>query len=256
MTPLLVFGYDDAPFGHASLRIQDALVGAGCPEAQGQATPAWVTPADEDGATAPLLGGADGHGRGMLMAQARLGPGRIHHCMRAVGLAERCLEALVRRAASRVTFGRTLLGHGGVQRDIAECRMEIDAARALVMRSAAVLDEEAAAADAAGSASAAMVAMGGASLSRRGRMAVATIKVLVPRIALRVMDKTIQVFGGAGVLGDGLAARAYAGMRCLRIADGPDDVHERTIAGLEAIRVLGAAAGKGALRFKQRPARL
>jgi acyl-CoA dehydrogenase len=175
--------------------------------------------------------------------------------MRAVGLAERCLEALVVRAAQRVTFGRTLLGHGGVQRDVAECRMELDAARAMVMRSAAVLDEEAGV-TAVDARTAAIVAMGGASLSSRGRMAVATIKVLVPRIALRVMDRTIQVFGGQGVLGNGLAARAYAGMRCLRIADGPDDVHQRTIAGLEAIRVLGSAAGKAALRAKQRASKL
>jgi len=243
--PLTVFGYDDAPFGHASVVLDGCAVGDGV----GTAAPAWSAPAD--GACEALLGGPVGAGRGMLMAQARLGPGRVHHCMRAVGLAERVLEGLVRRAASRRTFGRALLGHGALQRDVSHSRMELDAARAMVMRAAAILDEEAAAAERGG---AEAVRLGGAALSQRARAAVSGIKVFVPRVALAVMDRSIQVHGGAGVEGASLTARAYAGMRCLRIADGPDDVHDRTLAGLEATRVLGKAAARAAL--SSRPARL
>lgn len=257
VSPLLVFGYDDAPAGHASVTLDACEVGAGAPPAPSQPVPKWATSRDDStAACAPLLGGEEGVGRGMLMAQARLGPGRIHHCMRAVGLAERCLEAAVRRAAGRRAFGKPLLAHGATQRDIAQSAMDLQAARAMVMHAAAVLDEEAAAlAERAASGDAAATVLGGAALSARGRAAVSGIKVFVPRVALAVMDRAIQVHGGAGVEGRGLLARAYAGMRCLRIADGPDDVHERTLAGLEARRVLGSAGAREAVTGR-RPAKL
>ncbi len=256
VTPLLVFGYDDAPAGHASVTLDACEVGSGAPPAPSQPVPEWASRDDGFSACAPLLGGQEGVGRGMLMAQARLGPGRIHHCMRAVGLAERCLEAAVRRAAGRRAFGKPLLAHGATQRDVAQSRMDLQAARAMVMHAAAVLDEEAAAlARRAAGGDAAAAVLGGAALSARGRAAVSGIKVFVPRVALAVMDRAIQVHGGAGVEGRGLLARAYAGMRCLRIADGPDDVHERTLAGLEARRVLGAAGAREAVTGR-RPAKL
>lgn len=184
--PLTAFGYDDAPVGHAEVALDGVAVG---PEAV-------------------VLG----EGRGFEIAQGRLGPGRIHHCMRAVGLGERALEMMVRRALGRKAFGKRLVRHGTVARDIAESRIDLETARLLVLRCAALVD-----------------AVGG----RGARKEVALIKVAVPRLVLRVIDRAIQVFGGAGVEGDGPLARAFAGIRSLRIADGPDEVHARTVAGLE-----------------------
>lgn len=154
-------------------------------------------------------------GDGFAIAQARLGPGRVHHCMRAVGMAERALSAMVERASSREAFGRPLAGHGVVAAQIAEARMAIEQARLLVLKTAWLIDTVGAKAAAA---------------------EVAAIKVVVPRMACRVIDDAIQVYGGAGVSDDFPLAAMYAGARTLRIADGPDEVHVRTVARAEIHR--------------------
>ena len=173
--PLTTFGYDDAPHGHAEIALNAVRV-----------------------PPSALLGEP---GAGFRIGQARLGPGRIHHCMRAIGLAERCLEALLERATdpSRVPFGRRIGEHATVQVDIAESRSDIDAARALVLVTAALIDAH------------------GVPAARKH---IALIKVAIPRAALRVIDRAIQVHGAAGVSQDTFLARAWAGMRTLRIADG------------------------------------
>ena len=154
-------------------------------------------------------------GDGFAIAQARLGPGRVHHCMRAVGMAERALSAMVERASSREAFGRPLAGHGVVAAQIAEARMAIEQARLLVLKTAWLIDTVGAKAAAA---------------------EVAAIKVVVPRMACRVIDDAIQVHGGAGVSDDFPLAAMYAAARTLRIADGPDEVHVRTVARAETQR--------------------
>lgn len=154
-------------------------------------------------------------GDGFAIAQARLGPGRVHHCMRAVGMAERALSAMVERASSREAFGRPLAGHGVVAAQIAEARMAIEQARLLVLKTAWLIDTVGAKAAAA---------------------EVAAIKVVVPRMACRVIDDAIQVHGGAGVSDDFPLAAMYAAARTLRIADGPDEVHVRTVARAEIHR--------------------
>lgn len=153
-------------------------------------------------------------GKGFEIAQGRLGPGRIHHCMRAVGLAERALALMVARASDpkRVVFGRRIVEHATTQVDIAESRLDIDAARCLVLQAARKIDEVGAA---------------------KSRKEIAAIKVVVPRLCLRVVDRAIQVHGGAGVGPDTFLPRAFAGLRSLRIADGPDIVHLRTVGMLE-----------------------
>jgi acyl-CoA dehydrogenase len=148
-------------------------------------------------------------GDGFRIAQARLGPGRIHHCMRALGVAERALELLCRRAVSRVAFGRPLAEQGVVREQIAESRMEIEQARLLTFKAAWMIDQ---------------VGAGGA------RTEIAAIKVMAPRVALAVLDRAIQVHGGAGVSDDFPLAAMWAAVRTLRIADGPDAVHLRSVA--------------------------
>jgi acyl-CoA dehydrogenase len=151
-------------------------------------------------------------GDGFLIAQSRLGPGRIHHCMRALGAGERALRLMCERASSRVAFGQPLAAQGVVQQAIAESRMELDAARLMVLQAAWLIDRH------------------GAS---GARSEIAAIKVVAPRAALAVLDRAIQVHGGAGVSDDVPLAELYAGIRTLRIADGPDEVHVRTVARQE-----------------------
>jgi acyl-CoA dehydrogenase len=182
---LLVYGYND-PEGHCEVRLQDVRV------------PATNLLGDEGG--------------GFAMAQARLGPGRIHHCMRSIGAAERALELLCARARDRVAFGKPLAEQGVVQAAIADSRIEIDQARLLTLQAAWLMDTYD---------------------NTVARGAIAAIKVAVPSMSARVIDRAIQVHGGAGVSQDFPLAAAWAHQRTLRLADGPDEVHRRTIARLE-----------------------
>jgi acyl-CoA dehydrogenase len=153
-----------------------------------------------------------GEGDGFMIAQARLGPGRIHHCMRAIGAAERALEAMCRRAISRTTFGQPVAMRGNVQDWIAESRIEIEMARLLTLKAAWMMDTVG---------------------NRHARTEIAAIKVAAPNIALKVLDRAIQVHGGGGVSQDFGLATAYAHLRTLRLADGPDEVHKLSIARRE-----------------------
>jgi len=153
-----------------------------------------------------------GEGMGFLIAQARLGPGRIHHCMRAIGAAERALEAMCERAVSRVTFGRPLAMRANIQDWIAESRIEIEMARLLTLKAAWMMDTAG---------------------NRQARTEISAIKVVAPNVALKVVDRAIQVHGGGGVSGDFSLASAYAHLRTLRLADGPDEVHKLSIARRE-----------------------
>jgi acyl-CoA dehydrogenase len=155
-------------------------------------------------------------GDGFLIAQARLGPGRIHHCMRTLGAAERALELMCERASSRVTFGQPLAERANIQDWIAESRIEIDMARLLTMKAAWLMDTVG---------------------NKHARTEIAAIKVAAPTVALKVIDRAIQVFGGAGVSDDFPLASMYAHLRTLRLADGPDEVHKRTIARHELRKV-------------------
>ena len=179
---LPVFGYHDQ-HGHGDVILTDVRV-----------------------PVASLLGD---EGSGFALAQARLGPGRIHHCMRAIGMAERALDLMTERAMSRVAFGKPLAGQGVVQQQIAESRIAIEQARLLTLKAAWMIDEVGA---------------------KGARMEIAAIKVAAPRAALGVLDRAIQVFGGAGVSDDVPLAQMYAFTRTLRLADGPDEVHLRDIA--------------------------
>jgi len=183
---LTVFGYDDAPHGHMEVVFENVRV--------------------------PVSNVLLGEGRGFEIAQARLGPGRIHHCMRAIGVGERCLELMVSRAMSRVAFGKTLAHQGTVLEDIANSRMELDQARLYVMHAAHKMDRFG---------------------NKVARTEIHAIKVVVPNTVLRVIDRAIQVHGGGGVSQDFPLAYAWAGVRTLRIADGPDQVHRVVVAGEE-----------------------
>ena len=185
MRGLPVFGYQDHE-GHAEILFEDVRV-----------------PAEN------LIAG---EGEGFMIAQARLGPGRIHHCMRSIGAAERALEAMCRRAASRETFGQPLAARANVQDWIAESRVEIEMARLLVLKAAWLMDTVG---------------------NRNARVEIAAIKVAAPNVALKVVDRAIQVHGGGGVSDDFPLAWAYAHLRTLRLADGPDEVHKRSIARRE-----------------------
>jgi acyl-CoA dehydrogenase len=191
---LTTFGYSEQ-HGHGEVRFDDVRVPA-----------------------ASLLGPPGG---GFAVAQARLGPGRIHHCMRAIGMAERALELMVQRSIQRAPFGRPLAEQGPVVGWIAESRLELDQARLLVLRAAWLMD----------------------TIGNRGaRTEIAGIKVVAARIAAQVIDRAIQVFGGAGLSGDTPLALFYAIARQLRIVDGPDEVHLRSIARHELNRLPGVAA--------------
>ena len=180
---LPVFGYDDAPHGHAEIEFKDVRV-----------PPENI-----------LLG----EGRGFEIAQGRLGPGRIHHCMRTIGLAERILETMCKRLISRKAFGKELARHSIWQERIADARINIEMTRLLTLKAAKMMDEVG---------------------NKIAKNEIAMIKVAAPQMALKIIDDAIQAFGGAGVTTDFKLAQAYSGMRTLRLADGPDEVHKQSIA--------------------------
>jgi acyl-CoA dehydrogenase len=187
--PLSVFGYDDAPHGHMEIELKNVRV-----------------PGEN-----LLLG----EGRGFEIAQGRLGPGRIHHCMRTIGAAEAALEALCKRITTRVAFGKTIAEHSVWEQRIADARIDIEMTRLLCMKAAYMMDTVG---------------------NKVAKNEIAMIKIAAPRMALRIIDDAIQAHGGAGVSQDFGLAKSYAGIRTLRLADGPDEVHARGIALNELAR--------------------
>lgn len=184
--PLPVFGYDDAPHGHAEVLFDNVRV--------------------------PYENVLLGEGRGFEIAQGRLGPGRIHHCMRSIGMAERALQLMCKRSLARSAFGKPLARLGGNIDTIADSRMDIDMARLLTLRAAYMMDTVG---------------------NKVARSEIAQIKVVAPNVALKVIDRAIQMHGGAGVSGDFPLAYMYAMQRTLRLADGPDEVHRAAVGKLE-----------------------
>ena len=183
---LTVYGYDDAPHGHMEVRLDNVRIPA----------------------SNLLLG----EGRGFEIAQGRLGPGRIHHCMRTIGAAEEALELMCRRLQSRVAFGKRISEHSIWEQRVAEARIEIDATRLLCLKAADMMDRAG---------------------NKAAKAEIAMIKVKAPAMALKVIDDAVQAFGGAGVSQDTPLAMSWAHIRTLRLADGPDEVHNRAIARIE-----------------------